>query len=526
MNKQNQHSDDEQIIAPAQITLNVAPQNSASIQDQSAFWRRHLFLIFSLFLAVTVLLAVVFILPKKISGNPGNTQAPLLANDASDGEGAASASPLTTSKASNSAPNESPWQDAQFAKERRETQDILAIMLDRQSRLEKIRVELWALEEYEAAQQLAVEADRQYSQQDFLKSSQLYKQSLDKLDALLEKSEAVYDLALFDGNEAILAGNQLTAEQNFKLASQIKPQSPEASKGLARTAVLEQVLDKINLGKAAERNKQLREAQEHYQQALALDTQSEIAQENLSRINQSIIDEDFRKAMSEGFAAIANGNNNSAISAFKKALSIKPNAIDASKALSQAQNQATEINIQTHIENAAKHEAKEEWELAVSEYKLAEKLDKNVVEAKVGLIRAQTFANFDNKMKAILANPERLTSAKVHNEYQQFLDDAKKIKNPGKRLQQQTQQLEVELRYALEPVSVAFVSDNETEVTLYQIGNLGKFEATELSLQPGTYTIVGSRNGYRDVRENFVVSAKKDQPTTVTIRCTEKISKG
>jgi hypothetical protein len=41
-------------------------------------------------------------------------------------------------------------------------------------------------------------------------------------------------------------------------------------------------------------------------------------------------------------------------------------------------------------------------------------------------------------------------------------------------------------------------------------------------LRPGTYTAVGTRNGYRDVRQTFTV--KHDgAPPTVTIACTEPI---
>lgn len=526
MNTENQINNDERTIAPAQITLNVATETSTSAKHQSSPWFQHRYLFLGLIIAVIAMVAVVFVLPNKIIDTQNNTPSQIDSGALTDNDGAAENSTSLGTNTSKSGPNESPWQDAQFAKERRETQDVLAIMLDRQSRLEKIKVELWAMDEYNQAQQLAVEADQQYSQQNFLQSSQLYQQSLNKLDTLLENSDGVFEAAIVDGNSAILAGDQQTAEKSFQLAGHIKPDSPEAAQGLERTAVLQEVLDKINQGKASERNKQLAAAQQYYQQALALDSQSAIAKENLTRINQNIVDEKFRKAMSTGFSAIANKNYNTATKAFNEALTIKPNAKDARDALNQAQNHSTEITIQNHIENGEKHEAKEEWPQAVAEYESAQALDNNLVEVKIGLIRARTFAGFDRKMSDILNKPERLTSAKVHREYQVFLDEAKNVKNPGDRLQKQTAKLELELQYALEPVTVSFVSDSQTDITLYQVTKLGKFATTELTLQPGTYTIVGTRQGYRDVRTNFVVSAKKDQTTTVTISCIEKISKG
>ena len=48
-------------------------------------------------------------------------------------------------------------------------------------------------------------------------------------------------------------------------------------------------------------------------------------------------------------------------------------------------------------------------------------------------------------------------------------------------------------------------SDQLTSVTLYRVGALGAFAAKEVELRPGTYTAIGSRDGYRDVRQTFTV---------------------
>jgi len=46
--------------------------------------------------------------------------------------------------------------------------------------------------------------------------------------------------------------------------------------------------------------------------------------------------------------------------------------------------------------------------------------------------------------------------------------------------------------------------------------------AATLELRPGTYTAVGSRKGYRDVRETFTVLPGRALPT-VLVRCVEPI---
>ena len=69
---------------------------------------------------------------------------------------------------------------------------------------------------------------------------------------------------------------------------------------------------------------------------------------------------------------------------------------------------------------------------------------------------------------------------------------------------------------------VALTSDNVTDVQVYRVGKLGLFESRELELMPGRYTVVGTREGYRDVRKeiNLVPGAA---PPVVTIRCEEPI---
>ena len=65
-------------------------------------------------------------------------------------------------------------------------------------------------------------------------------------------------------------------------------------------------------------------------------------------------------------------------------------------------------------------------------------------------------------------------------------------------------------------------SDGLTTVTLYRVGELGLFTTHTLSLTPGSYTAVGVRAGYRDVRTEFVVAIDGQVPV-VNVVCTEAI---
>ena len=92
----------------------------------------------------------------------------------------------------------------------------------------------------------------------------------------------------------------------------------------------------------------------------------------------------------------------------------------------------------------------------------------------------------------------------------------------GPRLAEGRQRLAEWLAVAGTPLPVVFQSDGQTQVTVYKVGKLGRFLQRELPLLPGTYTVVGSRDGYRDVRRSItVVTGQTLEP--ISIRCEEPL---
>ncbi|MCB1675983.1 MAG: hypothetical protein KDI01_06815, partial [Halioglobus sp.] len=116
----------------------------------------------------------------------------------------------------------------------------------------------------------------------------------------------------------------------------------------------------------------------------------------------------------------------------------------------------------------------------------------------------------------------RLSDTRVAEAAAELLQRARRASPAGPVLRQQIETLQRLLQRAAEPIAVTLRSDRETEVLVYKVARLGRFAQRELSLRPGTYTAVGMRNGYRDVRHTFTVTHDSDPPT-VTIICTEPI---
>jgi hypothetical protein len=121
-----------------------------------------------------------------------------------------------------------------------------------------------------------------------------------------------------------------------------------------------------------------------------------------------------------------------------------------------------------------------------------------------------------------LANPSRLGAPRVRDEAQQFLASLERETAGGPRLAQSKQRLASVLARAAATVTVVLASDNATEVTVHRVGPLGRFQSRELALSPGTYTVVGSRPGYKDVRVEVTVDPDSPPPR-VFIACEERV---
>jgi hypothetical protein len=90
------------------------------------------------------------------------------------------------------------------------------------------------------------------------------------------------------------------------------------------------------------------------------------------------------------------------------------------------------------------------------------------------------------------------------------------------KLAEKIKRLHILVGEARQPLPVELLSDGETEVTIYHIGRLGRFTTHQLELRPGTYTVVGVRPGFRDVRRVFSLKPG-DKRTGIDIRCEERI---
>ena len=488
-------------IQPADIPLTKTPTTPV---ESIIPWQQQRTTYVALAICILLALVVIFVLPSLIK--PPETIPVVIGSETTPAQ----------------AVKESPFRDAQLAKARRESQDSLGQLLEKQKFLEKRNVQLWGESAFETALKHASEGDLLYRQRDFPGALAAYQTALNQLSDLEQRIPEELSNNLKKGDEAFTQGQAKDAKQYYELALAIDASNAEAKAGLERTASLSNVLTLIAQGNDSLEERKLEEAKDYFQQALALDSLHTDAINGNKKVANLILDRDFNSAMSRGYQALETSKFSSAAKAFRDALELRPGDNTANTGLAQANNSSAQYTARTRLNQAASLESKEKWHEARDVYNKMLAQDSSVVTAKLGQIRSSARAGLSDSIEKILAAPLRLSSTNVFKHSQQVLKDAEGIKSPGPRHKKQLSQLKQTLQLASAPVAVELQSDNTTQVTVFRVGDLGAFSQKQLSLKPGNYVAVGNRSGYRDVRVEFQVT-HKGLSSPVTVICREPV---
>lgn len=469
-------------------------------------------------LLLALALVVFFWLPDRV-----NVTQPDPASPASDTPPTAPGAQTTgTATQAPRGSDASPWSDAQMARLRKEAQDVLAELLDVQFALEERGVAQWAPEPFAAAAATATAGDELYRQREYVEAGKKYAEALDALQRLRDSVPDVMAGQLARAREAIEILDRAGADTALALAALLEPESADLADMRRRADGLEQLIPLREQAAEAEQRGDLATAEQRLQEASALDPAHENTAAELERVAAAHLEQRFNDAMSAGYSALDGERFDEARQAFRRAGSLRDGSGEVTTALQEVETAATAHRLASLKRRGAALEGKEQWQQAVDAYEQAEKLDANVLFAREGLQRSRSRARLDQQFRKAIEQPGRLSDVAVAEATGQLLRQAENITPRGPVLAAQMDRLRTLLRQANTEVTVTLRSDEQTEVTVYKVARLGRFQEKSLTLRPGTYTAVGTRIGYRDVRRNFTVSPDAGQ-VPVLIACTEPI---
>jgi eukaryotic-like serine/threonine-protein kinase len=411
---------------------------------------------------------------------------------------------------------------AELARAKQQADDVRGPIDERLQKLSARAAEQWGGEEFKRANEELAAGDKDYAAREYVTALEHFNNMEPLLSTLEKRAGQVLAAQLKAGAAALEQGRSADAKNAFGLAVKIDPKNQAASAGLKRAATLDAVLELVANAERSEKEGNVNAAIQSFRKALTLDAQAPRAADGVARIEARLAGDAFASSMARGFSALAGADYSKARDAFEAARKIRPNAPEIAQALRQIEQEQRTGIISAKLKNAQDQEAQERWADALKEYRAVVELDSTVAAAKEGIERVAPRATLNEQLELYLTQPERLFSQPVRAAARETLARAAAIANPGPVLKRQTATLGEWLTRADVPVPVALQSDNLTQVTIYRVGELGTFAQRSLELAPGSYTVVGTRPGYRDVRRQInVIPGTALEP--VIIRCEDRI---
>ncbi len=333
-----------------------------------------------------------------------------------------------------------------------------------------------------------------------------------------------------ESSGAAAAGGMAIAAQHLRQANQLLDKVTQRAPRIARNSrraiagsrhvgLPRGVAPLLDDGQKAELTQNYTRAAQDYSQALALDPGDALAKAGLARATATFGNDGYARAVGAGFAALGAGRLTEAQGDFRQALGLRPQGKEATEGL-QRVNLAMEAGrIASLRQQAATLESEQRWSQAVAVYDTALQVDPALEFAKRGKAQDEERAQLSSSLQQIIDHPSRLDFPAVRDEAVTLLQEARE-QTPSPTLQAQVERLTKLMPQLDRPVQLNMISDNATQVSIPGIGVFGSFGRREIRLQPGTYTVIGTRDGYRAVQMEFTVEPGQ-QSVTITVTCTQ-----
>ncbi|MDE0487803.1 MAG: serine/threonine-protein kinase [Gammaproteobacteria bacterium] len=419
---------------------------------------------------------------------------------------------------------EAPRQDMQLLRMQREAADAaMGDMLQDRNYLSTLQPSLWSGGAWEQAIAEEQKGDDFYRRREYPGAQGAYGRAGAMLRELREQAPDIGRAALEEALQAIESGDQAAALAELEKAGiLLGTTDPEVQSASRRTARLPEIMLAVAEARASVREGSLEEQRAAWQSVLGIDPERQSARRELSAVNARIDQQLFTSRMSRGHAALGEGDVESARKAFEAARTQRPNDPGPVEALAALELEERGQRLAQLQAAAMAGRFAEDWRRAADNYRGMLEIDSNIVAAQRGLAEAEQRARLDDALENTIANARMLNRDDAWQRGRRLLDEAAAIPAPGARLDGQIGRLEQVLAVAATPAPVWLRSDGLTEVTIFHVGRLGSFDSRMLELRPGAYTAVGTRDGYRDVRREFVV-VPEGLPEPLVLICTDPI---
>lgn len=296
---------------------------------------------------------------------------------------------------------------------------------------------------------------------------------------------AGFEAELAAARDAVARGQPAVARLALDRAARLRADTPEVQAGLKSVERLEQAIALHSEGLQAETAGDRQRAVARFDAALSLDPAFKPARESRDRVTA----EQRRRVE----AAQAEAARRERLAADER-----------------------DERVGRELEDA------ERWGDAVTLYEAVLDRDSSLPFAQQGLSRARERAALDARLQDYIDRPARLGTPDVRREAIRAMDRARAVQPATARLSAQLARLDELVTGFGVDTRVQITSDNSTRVSINRVGDLGTFSSRELVLRPGSYTVIGTREGYRDVRRELRIEPGQ-RSAALSVECTERI---
>ena len=513
-------SDEPVIIEPAPAPLSGAgqrgdrtPRRNTDAAKRLGLTLRAWWFTGALAALGTVLAFVIWSLPAWVE-NPRPTLS-------SENQG--SASPAGRSRRDAAAEDEvvPPFRAQQLALARKQAQDKLGDFVELQLKLEEeLNVAAWGAAGIANAKDRANAADALFIAADYEAAMEEYAAAVADLRALIAKEGVLFEAEIAAGNAALAQRLVEDAVAAFERALAIRPDDVRAALGAARASQLPQIITLLREAERAMMRDDHDAAHSLLAQVRNLDSATTGLDALLARVASARAGKRRAAQLSEAFAALQAGRHDAALRAFDNVLRDHPENDSALAGRQQALQAQTLSTINDLRTMALAQTQAEDWQAALASYDRALSVDPSLQFARDGKAHVRERVMLIQAMDRVLADPGLLSVDAEFTAANDALTRAEAQGDAGGKFAARLHEFRGVVAEGAKPVPLVLVSDNLTEVIIHKVGAIGAFERTELSLRPGRYVIVGSRDGCRDVRKEIVLASGMPP---VDIRCAERI---
>ena len=414
-----------------------------------------------------------------------------------------------------------PFEAADLARAREQAEAKLAEFFALESQLqEQLNVTAWGADDLDRVKDRAGAADQMFMEGRYQESLDEYAGALEDMAALADKGRGLFRSAMENGQIALAELDHEGAVKAFEQALTVRPNNADAAAGRDRASVLPEIVELLRQSERSILRGQFGEADRYLSEVRALDPATAGLGERVAKVAAARATKRRRDTLSEGFTALERGKHDEAIDAFNRVLATNPADSDGLAGLQQAKQIRLLAEIDRLRGQAEQQESEDQWSEASATYDAILDIDPSLRFARDGKARIATRIALVESMQRYIDDPGLLSDDNEYDRARKMLAEANAHAAEGPLFRTQLDDLRAIVERGSTPVPLIIDSDNETEIMIQKVGTFGPFLRHELKLRPGRYVIVGSRDGYRDVRDEIILQADSEP---VEIRCTEPI---